>query len=536
MQKETESVNYFADGIRLMVDGNQRPQAKEGDSMNIKQCFAIGGFAVALSALGISSMAADAVQDDGGIQSTAVARLKIGKGTAWVRTGDSGEWEEAVTNYTVSDRSRISVPEGSEAEIQFRGSQSLVLGGGAEVDIGHMGEEAVSYRLRSGQVDLSLPKEDFAPVRMTVPGNREVRVGAPGRYTLSTSGGSTTFLVRAGEGAVTGEKGPPIVVKAGEEASIGKEIQVSRAGSAVPEMVPEEQPLTEAEQNADVPPAVAGELRQYGEWVSTPEYGNVWRPYVDDGWEPYYYGRWAWVEPYGWTWVGYEPWGWWPYHAGWWWPSPVFGWVWCPFHSFVSFNFFFGSSVFTCHNARFFPGNVRFIGRGQFVRWVPARPGETASRAGSFSRSDTRLTAWNRPVERGSVMVRRDGGRPMAWEGREGVSHGAMNRKGTGMPRMGSGGSSVPRINSGGAVRGRQGNNGIISQSTRREGMRRTPAVGGGSASGSFGRYGGTAPASSTTSTGAPVTRPGGAFGTGFANWGSRGFGGGGFRGSAGGR
>jgi hypothetical protein len=303
--------------------------------MNIQRCIAIGTFSVALFVLAVPARAVEAERDDGGIPSTAVARLKIGKGTAWVRSGDSGEWEESSSNYTLAKGSRVSVPQGSEAEIQFRGSQSLLLRGGSEVDIRQLGEKEVSYRLRSGQAILSLPKDDFAPIRVKVPGNREVRVDVPGQYTLSTDRGTTRFLVRAGEGTVTSEKGPLIAVKAGEEASIGEEIRVGRVESAAPEIVPEA-PLTEAEEEAGIPPAAAGELRQYGEWVSTPEYGYAWRPYVEDGWEPYYYGRWAWVSPYGWTWVGYEPWGWWPYHTGRWWPSPVFGWVWCPFHSFVS--------------------------------------------------------------------------------------------------------------------------------------------------------------------------------------------------------
>jgi len=492
--------------------------------MNIRKSIAIGAFAVALSVLAVPARAADAAQNAGDIPSTAVARLKIGKGTAWVRTGDSGQWEEASTNYTLAERSRISVPEGSEAEIQFRGSQSLLLRGGSEVDIRQLGEKAVSYRLRSGQADLSLPKEDFAPVRVRIPGNREVRVDAPGKYTLSTDRGTTTFLVRVGEGSVTGEKGAPIPVKAGEKASLGKDILVSRAESAAPEVAPEK-PLTETEQEAEVPPGVAGELREYGEWVSTPEYGYVWRPYVDDGWEPYYYGRWAWVEPYGWTWVGYEPWGWWPYHTGWWWPSPVFGWVWCPFHSFVSVDFFFGRSVFFFHNARFFPGNVRFIGRGQFVRWVPARPGEIASRSGSFSRGDARLARWDRPVERGSVMVRRDGGRPVAWEGRGGSSRGAVSGMRTDMPRkdLRPGGSSGSRARDGGAARGRQANHGGVARTTQR-GSTRPPALGERSAPGRSGRY-----------SGPPRGYVGGGFRGGVVDGGSRGFGGG-FRGSGGGR
>lgn len=436
--------------------------------MNIRHCMAIGTIVVALSALALPARAAEAGKDDGDIASTAVARLKIGKGTAWVRSGDSGEWQESATNYTLTERSRVSVPQGSEAEIQFRGSQSLLLRGGSEVDIRQLGEKEVAYRLRSGQANLSLPKEDFAPVRIKVPGTGEVRVDAPGRYTLSTDRGVTKFLVRAGEGAVTSGKGSPTPVKAGEEASIGDEIRVSRVESAAPGTVPEAgAPLTEAEESAGIPSAAAGELREYGEWVSTPEYGYAWRPYVYDGWEPYYYGRWVWVSPYGWTWVGYEPWGWWPYHTGWWWPSPVFGWVWCPFNSFVSFNFVIGHSHFHGHHARFFPANVRFFGRDRFVRWVPERPGGIASR--SLPRGDSRLARWDRPVDRGAVMERRGGGAPAAWKGSDGRTSVAAGSRGTRMPaeRRGFAASFGAGARAGGStVRGTAARTGIQGTST----------------------------------------------------------------------
>ena len=486
--------------------------------MNMKRCIAIGAVTVALSALTLPARAVGAEKDDAGIPSTAVARLKIGQGTAWVRSGDSGEWQEAGHNYTLTERSRVSVPQGSEAEIQFRGSQSLLLRGGSEVDIRQLGEKEAAYRLRSGQAVLSLPKADFAPVRVKVPGTREVRVDAPGHYTLSIDRGITKFHVRAGEGAVTSGEGPPTAVKAGEEASIGEEIRVSRVESAVPEPVPEAR-LTEAEEAAGIPSAAAGELRQYGEWVSTPEYGYAWRPYVDDGWEPYYYGRWAWVSPYGWTWVGHEPWGWWPYHTGWWWPSPVFGWVWCPFHSFASVHFTFGRSVFFGHHARFFPANVRFIGRDRFVRWVPARPGEIVSRSNSLSRGDSRLARWDRTVERGAVRVRRDGGRPVAWEGRGGGSRGAVNGARTNSPRtdLRTGGSSVSRARGGNAVRARQANDGAASRSVRR-GDTRAPSLGGRSGTVNSGRFNG--PVRNSTPRVQP-SRPGGGSSRSFIGGGS---------------
>ena len=527
--------------------------------MKSKRWIVLGIFTVVLSGLALPVESAQDRQDESGIPSSAFARLKIDKGTAWVRTGDSGEWQESVSNFPLVEQSRVSVPEGSEAEIRFRGSQSLVLRGGSEVDIQKLGEREVSYRLRSGKAELSLRTENFAPVRMTVPGNRDVRADAPGRYSLSTNGATTRFGVTAGAGAVTGTEGSDVAVRAGEEASIGEKVRVSRVGMASSETVPEEPVATGPGREAGVPPEVDEELRPYGEWVSTPEYGSAWRPYVEDGWEPYNYGRWVWVSPYGWTWVGYEPWGWWPYHTGWWWPSPVFGWVWCPFNSFVSFNFAFGHSVFHGHHARFFPANVRFVGRDRFVRWVPERPGVIASR--TLPRGDTRLARWNRPVARGSVMVRRDGGAPVAWEGRGGRTSVTANSRGTRMPgerhgsavRDGGGAVRAPvtRSRNVGTPPSRSANQGIRAPAFPRGEGERSFSRGSGRMSGNSGvrtvpgrSYVGRAPARQTGESSRGITdgrsprnaTPAGSrgFDHGFRSPASsgRGGGGGGFRGS----
>ena len=470
--------------------------------MDTKGCIAFGMISVFLLAPAGPVGAAPAPAAEGdkggdGVPSTAVARLRIGKGTAWIRSGGSADWEESANNFPLVEKSRVSIPQGSEAEIQFRGSQSLILQGGTEVDIRMLGEKEVSYRLRSGRAVLSLPKEDFAPVRITVPGNREVRVDTPGRYSLAADRGTTRFLVRAGEGAVSDEDGSPVRVQAGEEASIGEEIRIRRVGTTTAEPAPEAT-LARPETDAGVPPFVAGELRRYGEWVPTEEYGYAWRPYVEDGWEPYYYGRWTWVSPYGWTWVGYEPWGWWPYHTGWWWPSPVYGWVWCPFHSFVSVNFFFGNSIFFGHRAHFFPANVRFVGRDRFVRWVPLRPGERSSVFRSFARGDNRLARWDRPVERGSTRVRRDGGQAVrsagSLGGNTGITRPRSGNLGDGIPSVRRGRASKSISGSGGRITGSRGNSVIhrgpgrssaaSHPAMRAGGILREPAMGGISRSG----------------------------------------------------
>jgi Family of unknown function (DUF6600) len=448
----------------------------------LEKRFTIAVLAVALLAAPGPGRAADAVSDNAAIPSSAVARLKIDQGTAWVRGSDSGDWVEAAGNYPLVERSRVSVPDGSEAEIQFRGSQSLLLQGGSEIDILQLAQTEVSYRLRSGEAELSLPAEDFAPVHIAVPGNGAVRVDAPGRYSLSTDGNVSRFVVNVGAGAAVDPAGALFTVNEGEEATIGEQVQVSRVETDASEGVPQVPVLTEPERDAGVPPEVAGDLRPYGEWVYTPEYGYVWRPYVADGWEPYYYGQWAWVAPYGWTWDGYEPWGWWPYHTGWWWPSPVFGWVWCPFHSFVSFNFAFGHSVYHGHHARFFPANVRFVGRNGFVRWVPERPGVVASRSRAMPRDSAAMARWNRPVDRGSVMVRRAGGSPVAWEGRGGRIASTAGPRGSAREAMTRGGQRSAAAGLRGDIAGGVRRSGIrnhdIGRAPARAGntVRRAPA------------------------------------------------------------
>lgn len=374
--------------------------------------------AIALFVLAAPPLSADTKPPGDEITpSTAVARLKIAKGTAWVRPADSGEWEEYSHNSPVVERSRISIPRNSEAEIQFRGSQYLLLQEGSEVDVRQFGERKASFRLRSGQVAFSLSKEDFAPVSVKLPGNRDASLETPGLYWLTVDGEATRLNVRRGEGTVSEEGAHPVTVKGGEEASIGKEIRVSKAGPAAePEPAPEAV-LTEAERQAGIPGAAATELRGHGEWVWTSEYGYVWRPNVTDDWAPYYYGRWSWVYPYGWNWVGYEPWGWWPYHYGWWVSVASWGWVWAPCNSFYSTGYYYRGYPYSYRYGYYNPANVRFVNDGRYVRWIPEQPGQTRTRTTTFSRTDTRLARWDKPMPGRTVASRGSGGRPAAAAG-----------------------------------------------------------------------------------------------------------------------
>lgn len=364
----------------------------------------------------LPSAAAEAGTEGIGISAYTVARLKIFEGSVWIRTPDSGDWEEYLHNSPIAERSRISVPEGSEAELQYHGGQFLLLSEGTEIDILEMRENGTDFRLRYGDIKFFLPESDFAPVRLTVPNQGNIDFSVPGQFWITAGEGvDSRLVVRSGEATVEAEGGQ-FPVNAGEEASIGRSVRISRYSGDEGGGYDAPPPLTEEEKKAQIPPAAAYELREYGEWVETPEYGMVWRPRVAPGWTPYYYGQWVWISPYGWTWIAYEPWGWYPYHYGYWYIDPFFGWVWYPFHSFVSFSFVFGTHHYPHYHrhAYYYPARVRYVRDGRNVRWIPLNPGERYGGV-RYTRADKRLTRWNRPLRAGTVYVRREGDGGRAW-------------------------------------------------------------------------------------------------------------------------
>jgi hypothetical protein len=73
------------------------------------------------------------------------------------------------------------------------------------------------------------------------------------------------------------------------------------------------------------------ELSPYGVWIYDAQYGNVWRPDVDqEDFRPYYSnGHWE-MTKYGNTWVSDYEWGWAPFHYGRWIHNNRRGWLWVP--------------------------------------------------------------------------------------------------------------------------------------------------------------------------------------------------------------
>lgn len=98
------------------------------------------------------------------------------------------------------------------------------------------------------------------------------------------------------------------------------------------------------------------ELAPYGQWVQTPEYGTVWMPNAEPGFQPYATnGHWV-VTEYGNTWVSDYAWGWAPFHYGRWFMDRYNRWAWVPGYEWG-------------------PAWVSWRSGGGYYGWAPLGPG-----------------------------------------------------------------------------------------------------------------------------------------------------------------
>jgi len=99
------------------------------------------------------------------------------------------------------------------------------------------------------------------------------------------------------------------------------------------------------------------ELSPYGQWVDHPEYGYIWMPDAEPGFQPYSTnGHWVWTDDYEWMWVSDYDWGWAPFHYGRWDYDSYYGWFWVPDYEWS-------------------PAWVAWRDGGDYYGWAPLRPG-----------------------------------------------------------------------------------------------------------------------------------------------------------------
>lgn len=271
------------------------------------------------------------------------ARVRVTEPTVTLQSASDAGAEEAVPNLPFLPGDRVWTDANGRVEFHFGDGSRVRLDRRSKLDYQAQdgGDEGatVVLRLWSGSAYVQQARRARAArfAIETPNGTADLREG--GVYRLDVTGPETRVSVYEGEATI--EAGETLRVRAGERA-------FARRGARPygPDRFDRANDDAFARWNADLggdeawadagvadlPDEVgpyADDLAQNGSWFFEAGVGNVWRPRVSIGWEPYVHGRWAWTA-YGWTWIPNEPWGWAPYHYGRWDHSAALGWYWVP--------------------------------------------------------------------------------------------------------------------------------------------------------------------------------------------------------------
>jgi FecR protein len=334
---------------------------------------------------GVTLLAASAVipalaQDADDVQ-RGVARISIMDGQVSVKRGDAGEWVGGVINAPLMSDDSIATAPNSRAEVQFDSSNLIRIGGNAQIHLTTLEADRYQMELGKGTLTYRILRPSNTNSEVDTP-SISVRPSKSGIYRISVNdNGETQLTVRSGDVEVFTPKGSQWVSQG--------QTMLARGTSANPEFQMQgaigmddwdrwndsrDQALMQAAAAYQhVPPGVYGveDMQGQGNWVDTPDYGQVWQPTVAAGWAPYSCGRWVWADWYGWTWVDCASWGWAPFHYGRWFNRPGFGWLWYP--GVIGVRHYWS------------PGLVAFFGYGGGfgfgfgfgnVGWVPLAPYE----------------------------------------------------------------------------------------------------------------------------------------------------------------
>ncbi len=269
---------------------------------------------------------------------TLVGRLQVVSGEVQLMDRDSGRWQDGdngnLDNWPVAAGDRLRLGRDARAELRV-GSNTLRLGGGAQLLLQQLDEQGVVLQLQDGSLALRLAAVDgdaFGPVELRTREGRWLP-RRPGHYRFDREADATQASVWRGELQFEGHDSA-LVIPEGRRADLwldkpdsGRRAATRYAWAAVErdgfaDWVARDERQDDAPLSARyVPPGVSGwqDLDRHGDWVGESEHGPLWLPRaVAPGWAPYQVGRWAWVAPWGWTWIDAAPWGFAPFHYGSW--------------------------------------------------------------------------------------------------------------------------------------------------------------------------------------------------------------------------
>ena len=309
-------------------------------------------------------------------QALGEARLSLLQGDVAIQTKDIGdEWGAASINAPLVPGTKLWVPEGGKAEVQFIGGSYLRAAGNTDVDFIDLKMESQDSIIQVGvpqgrtYVFFAGSNAKNSVFQMDTPGistraygesRFKVDIYNDGYAEVSVFGGSV--YVETQNGNTKADAGSMLSVDADQNAQLSP---MRAADSWDQWNQSRDSALVRGGPSRRYLPATldtySSDFDAYGRWVSTADYGYVWAPtVVVAGWAPYRLGRWCWIGG-DYVWVSFEPWGWAPYHYGRWAFLANVGWCWVPP---------LAGAVYWS------PGYVAWIQTPSYVSWVPLAPRE----------------------------------------------------------------------------------------------------------------------------------------------------------------
>lgn len=331
------------------------------------------------------------------------ARIRLLEGEAYYRSPDVQEWQPATVNTPIDEGDTLWCPAGSRAELQIPDGALIRLDGGSQLDMlanenafAHLHLASGRIYLRTGQVFKEGSLQIDADDTTVLPSGRtRLRIDM-----LSNSQEDVSIF--KGSAYVEGN-GSRTRVRAGEHIALedghSELLALNPPDSWEQWNMDRDRALSKISRSETYLPdelrSYSDELAQNGSWISTGDYGMVWRPtvVVSSDWAPYRSGRWMW-RGNDYIWISYENWGWVPYHFGRWTVIGSYGWCWIPP---LRGDVYWG------------PGYVGWYTIGDTIAWTPLAPGEFFYGYGNYGQFSVNVT--NVVVNNTTIVYRNAGHR-----------------------------------------------------------------------------------------------------------------------------
>ena len=268
-----------------------------------------------------------------------VARVQYMSGQVSMQPGGINDWIAASANRPLTSADRVWTDKNSRAELNV-GDGFLRMNAETSVTLTNVSDNSVQIELDQGTLEVTVRHLEKGEIYEIDTPNYAFTVMKSGTYRFDVypNEDQSWVTVRSGYGEATGN-GPAVRVNSGQMVRFSNGTSLAHTTEGAPARdgfddwaQVRDKRLDDSLSARYVSPGVIGyqDLDGYGNWTSTPNYGNVWVPNsVPTGWAPYRYGHWAWIAPWGWTWVDDQPWGFAPFHYGRW-VSWNGGWGWAP--------------------------------------------------------------------------------------------------------------------------------------------------------------------------------------------------------------